>query len=101
MRLNQKQIIIICEIAGKYFQDDVDVFLFGSRVNNELKGGDIDLFIHSLNEEQLNLTNKLGFLAELKQKLGDQKIDIVFDNLETRNKPSFYQSIKTNCIQLK
>lgn len=100
MRLNQKQINLICEIARKHFQD-VDVFLFGSRVNNQLKGGDIDLFIHSPNEEQLNLANKLVFLAELKRRLGDQKIDIVLDNSETRKKNSFYQSIMKNCIQLK
>jgi len=45
MRITQIQKHIICETAEKYFGSDVHIWLFGSRVNDQAKGGDIDLYI--------------------------------------------------------
>lgn len=56
--------------------DDGDIYLFGSRVDDSKKGGDIDLYIKTTQE---NLQRKkIEFLVELKRKIGEQKIDIVF-----------------------
>jgi hypothetical protein len=33
----------------------------------------------------------VGFPAELKTKIGEQKIDVVFDNANTRQKDSFFR----------
>lgn len=53
------------------------VWLFGSRVNLEAKGGDIDLYIE-LNQP---IKNKLAFILQLdialEKKLGERKIDII------------------------
>jgi len=53
------------------------VWLFGSRVNLEAKGGDIDLYI----ELDKPINNKLAFTLQLdialEKKLGERKIDIV------------------------
>ena len=101
MRLTTNQIIAINSIAGKYFGQDVRVLLFGSRVDADKKGGDIDLFIKNKDQSLLTLETKVYFLAELKSIIGDQKIDVVFDTALTRSKQSFYQSIIEHTVELK
>ncbi len=101
MRLTPNQIDAINSIARKYFGKNVHVFLFGSRVDTDKKGGDIDLFIKSKDEALLTLETKIYFLAELKSVIGNQKIDVVFDNAITRSKQCFYQSIIDHNIELK
>ena len=53
---------------------EAKVYLFGSRIDDTLKGGDIDLLVLS---STITLMDKLDLLAGLHQKLGDQKIDLV------------------------
>jgi predicted nucleotidyltransferase len=57
---------------------DVDntasVYLFGSRVYDAKKGGDIDLLVFS---NQMDLRKKIKFEASLWKMLGEQKIDVV------------------------
>jgi predicted nucleotidyltransferase len=58
---------------------EANVYLFGSRANDNAKGGDIDLLVIS---QKIRLMEKLALLAKLHQKLGEQKIDlIVFPDL--------------------
>jgi predicted nucleotidyltransferase len=52
---------------------DAEIYLFGSRVDDTAKGGDIDLLILS---KKINLMTKLDILAQLHQQLGARKIDI-------------------------
>jgi uncharacterized protein len=101
MRLDQFEIEAINSLAVKYFGKEAQVFLFGSRVDEDKKGGDIDLFIKNENEELLTLENRIQFLSELKNQIGDQKIDVVFDNLITRSKNSFYNSIQMHKAELR
>ena len=101
MRLTQIEIESITNLASRHFGSDVQVLLFGSRVDNMKKGGDIDLFIKNSDEALLTLETKIQFLAELKRVIGNQKIDVVFDNANTRSKRSFYQSIIQHSIDLK
>jgi len=58
------------------------VFVFGSRVDDNQKGGDIDLYLE-INEKP-TLEKKLKFLAKLKRRLGEQKIDVVFNEDSSR-----------------
>jgi len=100
MRLSQIEIEAINSLAIKYFGESVQVFLFGSRVDDSKKGGDIDLFIKNNDEKLLTLETKIQFLVDLKLEIGDQKIDVVFDNESTRSKVSFYRSIQEHKIEL-
>ncbi len=77
MRLSNKYI----EVIKKYFYQTFkkgDIYLFGSRVDNNKKGGDIDLYL-VLKEHQNLFEKKIKFLARVKRELGEQKIDIVFN----------------------
>jgi len=76
------QTIIKAE-AIKAFGDNAAVFLFGSRVDDSKKGGDIDLFIRTDDKDGL-FEKKIRFLARLKRQIGEQKIDVVFNEDEDR-----------------
>ena len=62
MRLSIEQIQAIRYAASTTFGDDTQVWLFGSRVDDAKKGGDIDL------------------LALLEKLLGERKIDLVIEH---------------------
>ncbi len=100
MRLTSNEIATINKLVRKHFGTDAQVFLFGSRTDDRKKGGDIDLLIKNKDENLLTLAAKIHFLAELKRIIGDQKVDVVFDNQQTRLKNRFYQSISQQQIEL-
>ena len=81
MRLSQLQHDIIIQETQKLFGTDVTIRLFGSRINDELKGGDIDLFLEFPNNNP-NLWQKILRLnTALQKRLGEQKIDIIAHQL--------------------
>jgi len=100
MRLSESQIEIINHLAKKYFGPMATVYLFGSRTDENKKGGDIDLFISNDNEDILTIEAKVRFLAELKKNIGERKIDVVFDNANCREKKNFYRSIAEHRVKL-
>lgn len=83
MRLSLHYRQVIKNEVEKLFGKNTQVFLFGSRVDDTKKGGDIDLYIITENKTNL-FEKKLLFLARLKRELGEQKIDVVFNEDETR-----------------
>lgn len=54
------------------------VFLFGSRVDDNKRGGDIDLLLRPRHSDQM-LTRKLHLLRLLERQLGERRIDIVIE----------------------
>jgi predicted nucleotidyltransferase len=73
-------------IRDTIHQADADalIYLFGSRVDDTAKGGDIDLLVLS---KRIDLMTKLDILAQLHQKLGERKIDIAVYHDTTRPFP--------------
>lgn len=57
------------------------VYLFGSRTDDNRKGGDIDLLLIG---KGITRENIRSIKIELKEKLGDQKIDIVAEDPDDR-----------------
>ena len=98
MRLTHQQHFAILESARKIFGDNVEVRLFGSRTDDQKKGGDIDLLI-SASEEKMVYHNKILFLVDVKLKLGDRKIDVVFDRADQAS-GRFLEFIKESGISL-
>jgi len=78
MRLTEFQSSRIRTGTLRFFGSDSHVWLFGSRVDDSQRGGDIDLYIESEIENPAELVDaKLNFLVEMHRLLGDQKIDVV------------------------
>jgi hypothetical protein len=79
MRLTQRQIDILVSTAKEVFGPGSGLMLFGSRVDDSLSGGDIDLYVTGFNQPVAQqLDAKLSFLVKVKRKLGEQRIDLVF-----------------------
>ena len=76
IRLTEEELKAIKNTAKEVFGDNVRLWLFGSRVNPKAKGGDIDIYVEVPSMENW-LNKKLDFLVKLKEKIGDQKIDLV------------------------
>lgn len=85
MRLSENDRQAIKETCVRYFNSD-EVYLFGSRVNDSASGGDIDLFIVPQAGESAEalFQRKVQFLVSLKQRIGDQKIDVVLAGDQSR-----------------
>lgn len=94
MRLTEFEINAIKQSALEVFGSKVQVFLFGSRVDDTKRGGDIDLYIKA--EAGNDFTHKIKFLVLLEQKIGEQKIDVVF--ALDKNRPIERQAISTGVL---
>lgn len=78
MRLTALQVEVITQSLKQYFGATADIWLFGSRVDNHQRGGDIDLYLETdLQEADALVDAKLRALSAIKRQLGDQKIDLV------------------------
>jgi len=77
MRLSHSIIEFLkSEINGRIAS--AEIYLFGSRVDDSKKGGDIDLLI--LSEQKIDFETKAKIKINFYKKFGERKIDIVFFN---------------------
>jgi len=83
MRLQDVEINSIKSTVSHVFGNGSKVILFGSRVYDDVKGGDIDLYIQPSNNNNL-WEKKIDFLVRLKSTIGDQKIDVVISRDKSR-----------------
>ena len=100
MRLNNEEIAAIKEVARGVFGANSTISLFGSRTDDNKKGGDIDLFIQCncqiSRDEQYRL--KIEFLVKLKRVIGDQKIDVLINGGQLSK--SILETVKKEEVQL-
>ena len=82
MRLSERYIDVIKTKFNEFFEDG-EIYLFGSRVDRDKKGGDIDLYL-VLKEHDNLFEKKIKFLARVKRELGEQKIDVIFNQDKNR-----------------
>lgn len=73
MRLSSQEKNVIVE-AVLHLDAKARIYLFGSRVDNRQKGGDIDILVLS---ECLTFRDKLKIKAIIFKKMEEQKIDLV------------------------
>jgi len=87
MRLTDAQVKAIQDNFFVSFMEGDKIWLFGSRVDDSKKGGDIDLYIETNYSDLFIVTKKeIEFIANLKKIIGDQKIDIVINILHRNQK---------------
>ena len=73
MRLTPAQIDIIKTTAQTVLGDGARVTLFGSRVNDQAKGGDVDLYVET---PELALMKKIRCKVQLQDQLG-MPVDLI------------------------
>ncbi len=82
MRITIKEQVRIRELTEKYFGMGSVVRLFGSRVDDSKRGGDIDLYIEPVSRSIDLREAKTNLWVALQKELGEQKIDIVISSEE-------------------
>ena len=75
------------------------LYLFGSRVDESKKGGDIDLYIETKSEEY-SYSKLLDFNASVQADIGEQKIDIVVNKIDKNITKPIYINAKKQGILL-
>lgn len=75
---------------------ECQIWLFGSRTDDAKKGGDMDLLVVAPTEAERGRLMRLemSFLVQLKEQIGEQKIDLVFATEESLLSDPFLQCIK-------
>ena len=99
MRLSQDTIKTINTLAQKHFGNDCEVYIFGSRVDDAKRGGDIDIYIETSLIENI-FDAKLEFLTALHKAIGEQKIDLVVKKRESKQIYPIYESAKNAGVKI-
>ncbi len=73
MRLSQKEISAIKNNILS-FDQNAKIYLFGSRVNDNAKGGDIDVLVIS---DKIGFTEKLKIRTGIFREIEEQKLDLI------------------------
>jgi len=78
IRLSKNEITAIRKAFIEFFPVGDKLWLFGSRVDSNRRGGDIDLYIETSLTDYKQITKaRANFYTKLQIELGEQKIDIV------------------------
>jgi len=87
MRLTAQQAQVIRQVVATLAGDDAQVTLFGSRVDDTKKGGDVDLLItlHEVVEHPAELSAKIS--AGLIRELQGRKVDVLLSAPNLKNLP--------------
>ena len=77
MRLTKQQQQAVREEVDRVFGNEARVRLFGSRVDDHSRGGDIDLHIETAGTPAELLDGELQLQARLLRRVGERRIDVV------------------------
>jgi predicted nucleotidyltransferase len=96
MRLTLKEVESIKKNLLSYSSEG-EIYLHGSRLDDNKKGGDIDLFFILPDEDyEKVLKNKFTITAEVSLALNEQKVDIVYLSRTLSQRDSFFiNSVKS------
>ena len=84
MRLTPDTCRVIKESVQDVFGPTATVRVFGSRTDNEARGGDIDLLVECGEPVKDRLKKTLDLTARLQIRLGDQRIDVIVADPQTK-----------------
>lgn len=83
VRLSAQEIERIRATAERLFGEGARVWLFGSRVDEAAKGGDIDLLVETAQILPNRVASAVRFASELQLQLGERKIDVIVVDPQT------------------
>jgi predicted nucleotidyltransferase len=98
LRLTSNEIESLISATHATFGDNADIWLFGSRADDNKKGGDIDLYIET-DLESGTVEAKLKMRSLIWPVFGDQKIDILVRSRSEKPSP-MHEIAKSTGIKL-
>lgn len=96
MRLTGEQIRTIYQVVSCIAGDTVDTYIFGSRLKDEARGGDVDILVES--DEQLGRIEQAKIKMELEQRLG-LPVDLLIRSRKTKPTP-FHLIARAHAVRL-
>lgn len=99
MRLTPFQTRTIVDVARQQLGPDVRIWLFGSRTDDRLRGGDIDLLVETGQVIENRMLAAARLDAALQMALGEQKLDVLLVDACSETKP-IHEVAKTEGIEL-
>lgn len=99
MRLSQEMAGTIVEVTREVFGPGTDVYLFGSRTDDEARGGDIDLLVECSCGREEAFRRRLRLLVELEKHLGERRVDVVVKTPDSPDR-EIYHVAEREGIQL-
>lgn len=103
MRVTSQQIETLKLLTSQYFGEDAGLWLFGSRVDDNKKGGDYDFLIETpLNDADEIVARKIKLIVQLQSSypFEDEKIDIIVKRRFSTFDMPIYQVAKHEGVQL-
>ncbi|MCD6430888.1 MAG: nucleotidyltransferase domain-containing protein [Deltaproteobacteria bacterium] len=100
MRLTNEQILTIKTIILRNFGSAAKLILFGSRLDDSKKGGDIDLLVETDLSPKEMFLKKIATLGQLQRALGEQKIDLLTVATDTNNVPDVVEIARKQGVSL-
>ncbi len=94
MRLNKNEIEVIVNAVAARFTPDAHVYLFGSRLNDDAKGGDIDLLVDLPEPDGDTVRHSCQGIADIQMALGEQKIDLIVRHPNSTDRAIFHEALK-------
>jgi len=86
MRISKNDIDIIKDVISSHIKNP-KILLFGSRLYDEKKGGDIDILVQT--SQNITLKKQLEILSELEIKGIERKVDLLFQTPYTKEQNIF------------
>lgn len=102
MRLSPKEIQCLLNVFSKNLVAfSYQVFLFGSRTDDQKKGGDIDLLLVVSESDFLNIKLKKSLLKfDLEEACGDQRVDLTIATKKSLDEDTFLRSLQDELVEL-
>ncbi|MFA6144573.1 MAG: nucleotidyltransferase domain-containing protein [Sulfurimonas sp.] len=95
MRLSHQEIAIIKSTISNVLIDS-KIILFGSRVYDDKRGGDIDLLIQT--NQNVDIQRQIKILAEMEVKGIERKVDLLFQTPFTKEQSIFKTALKEGIV---
>jgi predicted nucleotidyltransferase len=86
LRLTREEVDCLIQATHKCFGETAEIWLFGSRVDDRKKGGDIDLYIETDMSTGI-VAAKLEMQSLIWSTFGNQKIDILIHSKSRKPSP--------------
>ncbi len=95
MRLSPRTQTIIRDTAREIFGPQATTLVFGSRVDDTARGGDIDLIVQLEQPVPQRERKALQLVARLQRRLGMQPIDVLVVDPQTEILPVHEEAFRT------
>lgn len=98
MRITSEQALQIKQVVHRIFGERASVWLFGSRVNDNAQGGDVDLFVKTQSPLKSPAVLAAKTAVEVMKLQNGRKVDVVVQAPNSTPQPIFEVAVKTGIL---